>query len=203
MCQHCNQSRKTVDHLATRCEKMLVQEILDNEYAEIRVVTRIKTDVKIRCNRQDIYILDKKHNRITLIEYDLLANELGFVYKCSVEIIPYVMTWDGIVTKYYKTYVKRLQIPMNVEAYIQFIVLKKTVETISFDRLRGLEASLSVILRAEMHKQPIPPLKQVENEEDDVKTENTKNILPLILDGITTARNQQLIQMKSWSLRKR
>ncbi|TBT96850.1 hypothetical protein CWI39_3369p0010 [Hamiltosporidium magnivora] len=64
-------------------------------------------------------------------------------------------------------------------------------------------ASLSVILRAEMHKQPIPPLKQVENEEDDVKTENTKNILPLILDGITTARNQQLIQMKSWSLRKR
>ncbi|TBT96632.1 hypothetical protein CWI39_3540p0010 [Hamiltosporidium magnivora] len=39
-----------------------------------------------------------------------------------------------------------------------------------------------------MHKQPIPPLKQVDNEEDDVKTENTKNILPLILDGITTAK---------------
>ncbi|TBT98863.1 hypothetical protein CWI36_2195p0010, partial [Hamiltosporidium magnivora] len=137
MCQHCNQSRKTVDHLATRCEKMLVQEILDNEYAEIRVVTRIKTDVKIRCNRPDIFILDKRQNRITLIEvgitsqdslqiveteklrkYDLLENELGLIYKCNVEIIPYVMTWDGIVTKYHKTYVKRLQIPMNVEAYI-------------------------------------------------------------------------------------
>ncbi|TBT97542.1 hypothetical protein CWI37_2205p0010 [Hamiltosporidium tvaerminnensis] len=89
---------------------------------------------------------------------------------------------------------------MNVEAYIQSIVLKKTVETISFDRRRGLEsgpnaeeswerASLSVILGAEIHKQPIPPpLKQVDNEEDDVKTENTKNILPLILDGITTAK---------------
>ncbi|KAK1350460.1 hypothetical protein LUQ84_000695 [Hamiltosporidium tvaerminnensis] len=109
------------------------------------------------------------------------------------------MTWDGIVTKYHKTYVKRLQIPMNVEGYIQSIVLKKTVETISFDRRRRLEsgpnaeeswerASLSVILGAEMHKQPIPPLKQVDNEEDDVKTENTKNILPLILDGITTAK---------------
>ncbi|TBU04116.1 hypothetical protein CWI37_0181p0010, partial [Hamiltosporidium tvaerminnensis] len=166
-----------------------------------------KTDVKIRCNRPDIFILDKRQNRITLIEvgitsqdsfqiveteklrkYDLLANELGLIYKCSVEIIPYVMTWDGIVTKYHKTYVKRLQIPMNVEAYIQSIVLKKTVETISFDRRRGLEASLSVILGAEIHKQPIPPLKQVDNEEDDVKTENTKNILPLILDGITTAK---------------
>ncbi|TBU06414.1 hypothetical protein CWI38_2582p0010, partial [Hamiltosporidium tvaerminnensis] len=65
------QDRNTVDHLATRCEKMLghdytrrhnefksskrirshsVQEILDNEYAEIRVDTRIKTDVKIRNN---------------------------------------------------------------------------------------------------------------------------------------------------------
>ncbi|TBU10634.1 hypothetical protein CWI38_1636p0010, partial [Hamiltosporidium tvaerminnensis] len=155
MCQYCGKSGKTVDHLATRFEKMLghdytrrhnevvrflhllllsrykfksskrirshsVQEILDNEYAEIRVDTRVKTDVKIRNNRPDIFILDKKKNKITLIEvgitsqdslqiveteklrkYDLLANELGLIYKCSVEIIPYVMAWDGIVTKYH------------------------------------------------------------------------------------------------------
>ncbi|TBU20284.1 hypothetical protein CWI38_0097p0070, partial [Hamiltosporidium tvaerminnensis] len=119
-----------------------VQEILDNEYAEIRVDTRIKTDVKIRNNRPEIFILDKKKNKITLIEvgitsqdslqiveteklrkYDLLANELGLIYKCSVEIIPYVMTWDGIVTKYHKSHLKRLEIPMNVEAYIQSILL--------------------------------------------------------------------------------
>ncbi|TBU02767.1 hypothetical protein CWI37_0418p0010, partial [Hamiltosporidium tvaerminnensis] len=110
-----------------------VQEILNNEYAEIRVDTRIKTDVKIRNNRPDIFILDKKKNKITLIEagitsqdslqivemeklrkYDLLANELGLIYKCSVEIISYVMTWDGIVTKYHKSHLKRLEIPMNV-----------------------------------------------------------------------------------------
>ncbi|KAK1350087.1 hypothetical protein LUQ84_001072 [Hamiltosporidium tvaerminnensis] len=86
---------------------------------------------------------------------------------------------------------------MNVEAYIQSIVLKKTVETfllideedLSLDQMpESWRASLSVILGAEMHKQPIPPLKQADNEEDDVKTENTKNILPLILDGITTAK---------------
>ncbi|TBU12308.1 reverse transcriptase [Hamiltosporidium tvaerminnensis] len=215
MVQHCNRSRKTVDHLATRCKKMLgydytrlhnevvrcihllllnkykfksskrirshsVQEIFDNEYAEIR--TRY-------------FILEKRQNRITLIEvgitsqdslqiveteklrkYDLLANELGLIYKCSVEIIPYVMTWDGIVTKYHNTYVKRLQIPMNVEAYIQSIVLKKTVETISFDRRRGLNASLSVILGAEIDKQPTPLLKQVDNEEDEPKTNTNKEL---------------------------
>ncbi|TBU20063.1 reverse transcriptase, partial [Hamiltosporidium tvaerminnensis] len=207
MCQHCGKSVKILDHLATRCEKMLGQDytrrhnevvrcthllllkrykfksskrIRSHSYAEIRVDTRIKTDVKIRNNRPDIFILDKKKNKITLIEvgitsqdslqtleteklrkYDLLANELGLIYKCSVEIIPYVMTWDGIVIKYHKSHLKRLEIPMNVEAYIQSIVLKKTVETISFDRRRGLEsglnaeeswerASMGVIMRAEM-----------------------------------------------------
>ncbi|TBT97265.1 hypothetical protein CWI39_3063p0010, partial [Hamiltosporidium magnivora] len=186
MSQHCKQSKKTVEHLATDVKKCLVMTILDD-------IMKIKTNVKIRCNRPDIFILDKIQNKITLIEvgitsqdslqiveteklrkYDLLANELGLIFKCSVEIIPYVMTWDGIVTKYHKTYVKRLQIPMNVEAYIQSIVLKKTVETISFDRRRGLEADRAL-------------LSQVDNEEDDVKTENKKNILPPILHGITTA----------------
>ncbi|TBT98924.1 hypothetical protein CWI37_1537p0010 [Hamiltosporidium tvaerminnensis] len=71
-----------------------------------------------------------------LRNYDLVENDLGLIYKWGAEMIPYVMTWDGIVTEYNKTYAKRLQIPMNVEAYIQSIVLKKTVETISFDRQR-------------------------------------------------------------------
>ncbi|TBU03296.1 hypothetical protein CWI37_0318p0010, partial [Hamiltosporidium tvaerminnensis] len=164
----------------------------------------------------DIFILDKKKNKITLIEvgitsqdslqiveteklrkYDLLANELGLIYKCSVEIIPYVMTWDGIVTKYHKSHLKRLEIPMNVEAYIQSIVLKKTVETISFDRRRGLEsglnaeeswerASMGVIMRSEMHEEPIPPLKEAKTEEDGAKNFKPKYKAPSILQGGTT-----------------
>ncbi|TBU12610.1 hypothetical protein CWI38_0697p0050 [Hamiltosporidium tvaerminnensis] len=199
-----------------------VQEILDNEYAEIRVDTRIKTDVKIRNNRPDIFVLDKILNKITLIEvgitsqdslqiveteklrkYDLLANELGLIYKCNVEIIPYVITWDGIVTKYHKTYLKRLQIPINVETYIHSIVLKKTLEMISFDRRRGIEsgpsaeeswerASLSVIIGAEMHKQPTPPLKEMKNEEDSVKQVNSKNTLPIILDDVTRPKDMTI-----------
>ncbi|TBU13435.1 reverse transcriptase [Hamiltosporidium tvaerminnensis] len=203
ICQHCGKSGKTVDHLATRCEKMLghdytrrhnevvrclhllllnrskfkslkrirshsVQEILDNEYAEIRADTRIK----IRCNIPDIYILDKKKNKITLIEkgitsqdslqiveteklrkYDLLANEL---------IILNLMTWDSI-------------------AYIQSIVLKKTVETISFDRRRGLESGLN----AEESWIQLS-LKEAKNDEDGVKEIKTKNNKPLISKGGTS-----------------
>ncbi|TBU11534.1 hypothetical protein CWI38_1152p0010, partial [Hamiltosporidium tvaerminnensis] len=139
-----------------------------------------------------------KKNKITLIEegitsqdslqIDLLANELGLIYRCSVEIIPYVMTWDGIVTKYHKSHLKRLEIPMNVEAYIQSIVLKKTVETISFDRRRGLESGLNAEEsweRASMGE-PIPPLKEAKREEDGVKILKPKNNTPLISQGGTT-----------------
>ncbi|TBU11988.1 hypothetical protein CWI38_0947p0010 [Hamiltosporidium tvaerminnensis] len=229
VCQHCGKSGKTVDHLATRCEKMLghdytrrhnevvrcldllllnrykfkskkrirshsVQEILNNEYAEIRVDTRIKTDVKIRNNRPDIFILDKRKNKITLIEvgitsqdslqiveteklrkYDLLANDLGLIYKCSVEIIPYVMTLDGILTKYHKSHLKRLEIPTNVEAYIQSIVLKKTVEIIFFDRRRRLDwerASMCVIMRSEMMQKIKHPLFYKEEPTNNINEES-------------------------------
>ncbi|TBU06482.1 hypothetical protein CWI36_0442p0020, partial [Hamiltosporidium magnivora] len=132
-------------------------------YAEIRVDTRIKTDVKIRNNRPDIFILDKKKNKITLIEvgitsqdslqiveteklrkYDLLANELGLIYKCSVEIIPYVMTWDGIVTKYHNSQLKKLEIPMN---------------------MRHTFTYMGVIMGAEMHEEPKFTLKQASTKE--------------------------------------
>ena len=35
-------------------------------------------------------------------KYDLLANELGLMYKCKTKIIPFVLTWDGVVTIHHK-----------------------------------------------------------------------------------------------------
>src|SRR5262245_55802984 len=94
-----------------------IQETVANKNAEIRVDTRIK----IQNNRTDLFVLDKRKNEILLVEvgitnldllqsveveksrkYDLLANELSLIYKCKVRIIPYVMTWDGIVTTHHK-----------------------------------------------------------------------------------------------------
>ncbi|KAF7682438.1 hypothetical protein TCON_2335, partial [Astathelohania contejeani] len=66
-------------------------------------------------------------------KYDLLANELGLLYKAKTKIIPYVMTWDGVVTKYHRNYFKELNITHTIEAYIQSTVLKKTLETISLE----------------------------------------------------------------------
>ncbi|TBU06262.1 CorA-like metal ion transporter, partial [Hamiltosporidium magnivora] len=159
VCQYCNKFGKTVDHLATRCEKMLghdytrrhnevvrclhllllnrykfksskrirshsVQEILDNEYAEIRVDTRIKTDVKIRNNRPDIFILDKKKNKITLIEVGITSQDL--------------------------------------------LQIVETEKLRKYDLLAN-EASMGVIMRVGMHEKPTPTLKQAIREEDGAK----------------------------------
>ena len=102
-------------------------------------------------------MLDKKRREITLIEvgitgqdllktvetekahkYDLLAGELGMLHKCSVKIVPYVMTWDGIVTKHHRRHAATLGIPPNVESYIQTRVIKKTLEAVSFEARRSI-----------------------------------------------------------------
>ncbi|KAF7679677.1 hypothetical protein TCON_2519, partial [Astathelohania contejeani] len=110
-----------------------------------------------------IFIYDKKENEIILVEvgitsqdnlqivetekkrkYDLLANEFGLLYKAKTKIIPYVMTWDGVVTKYHRNYLKELNIINTMEAYIQSTVLKKTLETISLEYRRSIEDDMNV-----------------------------------------------------------
>ncbi|TBU11869.1 hypothetical protein CWI38_1004p0020 [Hamiltosporidium tvaerminnensis] len=136
-----------------------------------------------------IHISLSLRNRLGVTLKEILENEHAMI-RANTRIKPDDNTNENgngfkenrIVIKYIKTYAKTLQLPLNVEAYIQFIVLKKTVETISFNRRRELETSLCVILGAEMPKQPTSSLKQADNGEDGDKTENRKNILPLILN---------------------
>ncbi|KAF7684087.1 hypothetical protein TCON_0724 [Astathelohania contejeani] len=78
-------------------------------------------------------------------KYDLLANELGILYKAKTEILPYVLTWEGIVTKYHRSYLKELSITLQIEAYIQSTVLKKTLETISLEHRRSIEDGLKAM----------------------------------------------------------
>ncbi|KAI5175251.1 hypothetical protein PAEPH01_2120 [Pancytospora epiphaga] len=49
------------------------------------------------------------------------------------------MTWDGVVTKYHRWHLKDIRITESVESYIQTIVLKKTLERISFEYRCGVE----------------------------------------------------------------
>ena len=62
-------------------------------------------------------------------KYIVQANELSRIYKCKSKIIPLIITWDSVVTKYQKQHIKGLEIPKNVQTKI----LKKTLESISFE----------------------------------------------------------------------
>ena len=67
-------------------------------------------------------------------KYELLANELKCMYQGhSVEIIPVVMTWDGLVTHHFKKYMKKLEVKNRLLGYIQSVVLKRTCESILID----------------------------------------------------------------------
>ena len=190
MCPHCNASKKSVDHLASKCEKMLgsdytrrhnevlkcihllmcnkfglkskkklrnhtVAEVVANKFAEIRVDTTVKTDIKIKHNRPDLIVIDKKKKEILIVEvgitsidnlqqveteklrkYDLLANELTQLHGFKTVIVPYVLTWDGVVTTFHDAHRRRIGISSRIEAYIQSLVLKKTLESISFSYRR-------------------------------------------------------------------
>ncbi|EQB61244.1 hypothetical protein NAPIS_ORF01225 [Vairimorpha apis BRL 01] len=62
------------------------------------------------CKKLDLINVN---NKIPVIIQDNLQQ----AYKTK--IIPYVITWDGVVTKYHKKYLLQLQISPNIEAYIQ------------------------------------------------------------------------------------
>ncbi|KAI5175107.1 hypothetical protein PAEPH01_2116 [Pancytospora epiphaga] len=66
----------------------------------------------------------------------VLANKLGQEYGRRTRIIPYVITWDGVVTKYHRRHLKDIGMTESIESYIQTILLKKTLESISFEYRR-------------------------------------------------------------------
>ena len=107
----------------------------------------IVTTNKIDHNKPDLLIHDSKINEITLIEigitnkdllprtettkgrkYDLLGNELKLLHKgVKIRAVPVVITWDALVTKFFKKHLSLLGISLIGQAYIQYKILKKNV----------------------------------------------------------------------------
>ncbi|XP_029654712.1 uncharacterized protein LOC115228214 [Octopus sinensis] len=72
-------------------------------------------------------------------KYDILASELEIIYKAKVKILPIVITWDAITSKYFKIYMDLIGIKDSVLAYIQTIALKKTLEGMFVEYKHGFE----------------------------------------------------------------
>ena len=127
--------------------------MISNDRVKIKSDVKIETELNIEFNKPDLMIHDKRTKEILLIEvgitnkdilaktelkksqkYDLLKNELMVMYPGSqVRTIPVVMTWDGLVTRHFKGYMKQLDVNDRLMAYMQSVVLKRTCESILED----------------------------------------------------------------------
>ncbi|XP_036354685.1 uncharacterized protein LOC118761119 [Octopus sinensis] len=126
------------------------------QFVEIRVDTTI-TDTAVSNGKPDIFVHDKVRNTITLIEvgitsqnylkqaevekfhkYNLLANELGAIHRAKVKIIPVVLTWDEIVSRFFKSHLNSIAVEDRVKAYIQTLVLRKTLESMQVETRHGI-----------------------------------------------------------------
>ncbi|XP_029654529.1 uncharacterized protein LOC115227982 [Octopus sinensis] len=133
-----------------------VQSVVENARVCIKVDTSIHTSILVQHNKPDIVVQDKVSGEILIIEvgitcldrlttvevekkrkYDLLANELGLMHRCKVLVIPCVMTWEGIVSKYHKGYLRQLGVDRYIQVYMQFTVLKGTLDSASVDARRS------------------------------------------------------------------
>ncbi len=76
----------------------------------------------------------KKRREIITIEVGITSqNQLTIVENENKRIIHYVLTLDWIVTNFHKTYTKEIGLTTKIQSYIQFIVLKKTLESIPYE----------------------------------------------------------------------
>ena len=59
--------------------------------------------------------------------------------KFRVNIIPCELTWEGLSDIYHKKYGKDIGLTPRIKTYIQTVILKKTLESITFERQRNVE----------------------------------------------------------------
>ena len=138
---------------SARLKNYKVQNVISNQRVRIKSDIPIITETRIDNNKPDLLIHDLKTNVITLVEvgvtnkrslqareiekahkYELLANELKIMYPgAEVKVIPIVITWDGLVTRYNRIYMEQLGISKKIQAYIQAQTIKRTCESILID----------------------------------------------------------------------
>ncbi|KAK1938650.1 hypothetical protein X943_003136 [Babesia divergens] len=129
-----------------------VEERIYCQNGDITFNKTIPTEKTVTHNKPDIVVTDKRKNTITLVEIGITSKErltqVEIEKKHKYEpltkqmsneklneatkfrIVPYVMTWDGLVTKYHNGYKTELGITDRMEAQIQRVCLQITHEIV-------------------------------------------------------------------------
>ncbi|GIX63000.1 reverse-transcriptase domain containing protein,putative [Babesia caballi] len=135
-----------VEHLASKCDRLLHTDYVRRHN---EVARRIHRTLAKHGTHPDIIVADKRKNRITIVEigitsqnnlvktemekkdkYQDLGKQMKFQtfgnHDTEIVIIPWVMTWDGVVTEFHNSYRRQLGISDRMEAQLQRIVLQQS-----------------------------------------------------------------------------
>ncbi|KAI5151748.1 hypothetical protein ENBRE01_2358 [Enteropsectra breve] len=99
----------------------IVEYVIENEKIKNKSGIPIYTELKIKENKPDILVYDKKLNIIVIVEVRVTSKQkLGkiergkkhkyeplIMYKREAGVIPYVIKWDGLVTRNHTNCVKK------------------------------------------------------------------------------------------------
>ncbi|KAK1933269.1 hypothetical protein X943_002931 [Babesia divergens] len=133
-------------------DKYKVSDRVHGDHGWISFNKTVLTENTVTHNKPDIVVTDKRKNTITLVEigitskerltqveiekkhkYEPLTKQMGNAKlneATKFRIVPYVMTWDGLVTKYHNGYKTELGITDRMEAQIQRVCLQITHEIV-------------------------------------------------------------------------
>ncbi|KAK1936873.1 hypothetical protein X943_002444 [Babesia divergens] len=91
----------------------------------------VKTDKAVTCNKPDIVDNLGQVERDKKEKYKALTKEMGnhkMNALTTIEVVPYVMTWDGLVTRHDRNYRQELGVSDRMEGQIQRICLQQTYD---------------------------------------------------------------------------
>jgi hypothetical protein len=139
--------------------------IFENRDIKIVCESSVATDGYIKHYKPDLVVYNKKDKVMFIIEigftskgwlkqveleklnkYMPLAQELIKMEKACVNIMPIVITWDCLTTKFFQKYCEKLNISPTTQAHIQKTAIRETYKILTSDKINGSERRFSLSL---------------------------------------------------------
>ena len=129
--------------------------VAENDKWKLWLDTMVKTPVKIKYNRPDIVLVDKRLNQAVIIEqefeflnfqkYGNLVNEIQVIYIIkTINIIPLIFTWEGVANRNMLKFAKYLGLSKREIGYIQSRILKSTLESLTLSERKGCDEKIAL-----------------------------------------------------------
>jgi Reverse transcriptase (RNA-dependent DNA polymerase) len=180
-----------------RVKRHRIDRVIKNAYAEISTDVKIETERPISENRPDLVIKDIKKRMIYIVDvavshrngitpkehektakYEKVRRELAQRTGYQAIVLPYVISWDGNVSKENGKIRNILGISDEIHSYIQKVALRETVDIVCRDISAETDSLVKRLSEDKVDRVLSSYLEGGSQEEDEVQREATPLISP-------------------------